>query len=343
MQTFKDYTGSVYGGLGHLLWAYCHAKQIAIPSKLALIQDLERFDFVIWRDLLSELQELTGHSHLALDIASMLETKHLGVMGYLASSSANIETAIRRYHDFHRLLYDGNPLVVEAAGDVLMVRWEVPEALVTHLTNEIAIALVFQFLNRYLKPHQFQLAEIHFSHAAPKSTLCYEKYFRCPVKFQQTYSQLVVPINILAQPIDQADQTLQKLLLQQAHHLLSQLPNSTQLDQRLQSAILTGLQQGEFQLEQVAEQLNIRPRQLQRHLQQQGTTFSERLQEVRLLVAVQYLRDPHLSLNEISLLLGFSEQSAFQRAFRKWTLMTPKQWRKQYLSQDNTAITHIYE
>lgn len=331
MQRLKDYTGSVYGGLGHLLWCYCQAKQIAVPPQLALIQDLERFDYIIWRDVLTELQMLTAHPYLALDIAKHIEPKHLGVLGYLASSSATIGSALTRYYDFHRLLYDGNPLVIEAKGDLMLVRWEVPEALVTHLTNEIAVALVFQFLNRYLRPEQFQIAEIHFTHPAPTSIAYYEQYFRCPVKFQQPYSQLIMPMSVLAQPIVQADQTLQQLLLQQAQHLLAQLPNSTQLDQRLQSAILSGLQQGEFQLEKIAAQLQIQPRQLQRHLQQQGTTFSQRLQEVRLLLAVEYLKDLHLSLNEISLLLGFSEQSAFQRAFRKWTQMTPKQWRKQHI------------
>ena len=53
------------------------------------------------------------------------------------------------------------------------------------------------------------------------------------------------------------------------------------------------------------------------------------MQEVRCLLAEQYLQDPHLSLQEIALLLGYSEQSAFQRAFKQWTQHTPQQWRLQ--------------
>jgi len=48
-------------------------------------------------------------------------------------------------------------------------------------------------------------------------------------------------------------------------------------------------------------------------------------------MAMQYLKDPHLSVQEISMLLGYSEQSAFQRAFKQWTAQTPQQWRSEYL------------
>ena len=70
-------------------------------------------------------------------------------------------------------------------------------------------------------------------------------------------------------------------------------------------------------------------RQLQRHLQQQGSTYQQRMQQVRCMLAEEYLRDPHLGLHEIALLLGYSEQSAFQRAFKQWRHVTPLQWRQQ--------------
>ena len=102
-------------------------------------------------------------------------------------------------------------------------------------------------------------------------------------------------------------------MVQQAQALLEQLPNSTQLDQRLQHSILTGLQKNQYQIEYIAAQLGLSVRQLQRHLQQQSTTFQERVQQVRFMLATEYLKDPHLSLQEIALLLCYSEQSAFQK------------------------------
>ena len=86
-----------------------------------------------------------------------------------------------------------------------------------------------------------------------------------------------------------------------------------------------------FQIEHIAKQMNFSVRQLQRYLQKQGQTYQQRMQEIRCMMAMQYLKDPHLSLQEISMLLGYSEQSAFQRAFKQWTAQTPQQWRSEYI------------
>lgn len=72
MSQLKNYTGSVYGGLGHLLKAYCEAKGLEIPGQLQQVQNLERFDYVIWRDLLEDLKRLHPRTGLGLEIALLL-------------------------------------------------------------------------------------------------------------------------------------------------------------------------------------------------------------------------------------------------------------------------------
>ena len=333
MQQFKEYTGSVYGGLGHLLMCYYQAKKLPIPEKLHQIQNLERFDYALWRDLLSTLEQQLPQPALGLEIAKYVQPKHLGIIAYLALSCDHLGEALQRYHDFHRLIYDGGPLQVEAQNDYLSIRWsELPVHMTTQLTEEIAIALMMEFLKHFMQFEDICLHEVHFHHPAPKNIALYEQYFHCKVRFSQPITQVLLPVSELAKPFHQGDQTLQHLLLQQAQALLEKLPNSTQTDQRLQQAILTGLQKNMYQIEHIAQQLHISVRQLQRHLQQQGTTYQKRMQEVRCLLAEQYLQDPHLSLQEIALLLGYSEQSAFQRAFKQWTQHTPQQWRMQRAS-----------
>jgi hypothetical protein len=86
------------------------------------------------------------------------------------------------------------------------------------------------------------LHEVHFVNTAPKNIMVYEQYFRCKVRFDQPKTQLLLPVTEAFKPLRTGDHTLQQLLLQQAQALLDKLPNSTQLDQRLQHAILTGLQ-----------------------------------------------------------------------------------------------------
>lgn len=334
MLVLKNYVGSVYGGLGHLLLDYYQSKQLEVPEKLLAIQNLERFDFALWRDLLTTLDQQLQRPALGLEIAQLVEAKHLGIIGYLALSSKTLGEAFMRYHDYHRLIYDGSPLQVQGEGNYFSIGWiEVPFQLNTQLTDEIAIALMTEFMkSNILDSHHLHLYEVHFQHLAPKNIALYEQYFRCKVRFGQAKNQVLLPVSELSTPLKQGDQTLQKLLKQQAEALLEQFPNSTQIDQKLQQAILIGLQKNQFQIEHIAEQMNFSVRQLQRHLQKQGKTYQQRMQEIRCMMAMQYLKDPHLSLQETAMLLGYSEQSAFQRAFKQWTQLTPQQWRQQNMS-----------
>lgn len=328
MQQVKDYSDSVYGGLANLLYIYCQNNDVNIPPKLLEIQNLERVDFSIWSDLLKEIQKQSSVSGLGLKISEFVQPKHLGVIGYMALSCETLGEAFSRYYDFHRLIYDGTPLKFKIFNDNLFIRWEESPTPYTHqVTDEISIALLFQFIRLYVATEKIKVHEIHFRYAEPANIKIYENFFDCKIMFSQTAMQVILPLSVLNTPIKQADSTLQKLLTKQAQDLLEQLPNSSHMGERLQQSILKGLQINSYQIEDVASELNISVRQLQRYLQQQNTTYQQTLQNVRKLLAVQYLQDPYLSLQEISLLLSYSEQSAFQRAFKQWMGVTPQQWR----------------
>lgn len=331
MMQLKDYAGSIYGGLGQLLYTFSEAKGLKISSKLQQIQNVERFDYTVWREILDDIQSQVQSPALGLDISKYVQPKHIGIIAYIAQSCDTLGEALTRYHDFHRLIYDGSPLKVEYYDEQhISVRWEnLPTHLTTQITDEIAMAVVIQFLRQFISD-DISLYQVNFIHHQPKNSMLYQAFFKCPVLFQQEKVELIFPISALAISFKRSDQTLQKLLMQQAQALLESLPNATQLDERLQQSILLGLQKNNYQIEAIAKQLNMSIRQLQRHLQSQNTTYQQRVQDVRQLLAFQYLQDPHLGLHEIALLLSYSEQSAFQRAFKQWTGLTPQQWRLQH-------------
>ncbi|MFW1733696.1 AraC family transcriptional regulator ligand-binding domain-containing protein [Acinetobacter sp. ULE_I001] len=331
MMQLKDYAGSVYGGLGQLLYTFSEAKGLKISSKLQQVQNVERFEYTVWREILDDIQAQVQSPALGLDISKHVQPKHIGIIAYIAQSCDTLGEALTRYHDFHRLIYDGSPLKVEYYDEQhISVRWEnLPTHLTTQITDEIAMAVLIQFLRQFISD-DISLYQVNFIHHQPKNGMVYQAFFKCPVLFQQEKVELIFPISALAISFKRSDQTLQKLLMQQAQALLASLPNATQLDERLQQSILLGLQKNNYQIETIAKQLNMSIRQLQRHLQSQNTTYQQRVQDVRQLLAFQYLQDPHLGLHEIALLLSYSEQSAFQRAFKQWTGLTPQQWRIQH-------------
>lgn len=331
MEYLSYFRGTIHGGLAQLLYSYFEANQLTIPDTLAQIQHVERFEYRIWRDLLHDLSQQRKRPGLGLEIAQYVQPKHIGIMAYIAMSCDTLGDAMYRYHDLHRLLFDGSPVELEMFENSVAIRWAALAFDSNELiTDEIAIALMMEFLKHVLSSENVHLHEVHFCHPAPKSVAIYEQYFRCKVRFSQDKTQIIVPLQELGKPFKFSDQKLQKILIQQAETLLEQQSNSTSIsDYQIQHALLQGLQKGQFQIEHIAHAVNMSVRQLQRQLKLQNTSFQERIQAIRRMMSEQYLKDPHLSLQDIALLLGYSEQSAFQRAFKQWTGMTPQQWRSQ--------------
>ena len=105
------------------------------------------------------------------------------------------------------------------------------------------------------------------------------------------------------------------------------LPRRGELSEMVRDALTSDLQSGPT-LEGVAARLGRPPRSLQRRLKAEGISYNGILDELRHDLALRYLGQRDLSLAEVAFLLGFAEQSVFQRAFRRWTGTSPAEWRR---------------
>lgn len=124
-----------------------------------------------------------------------------------------------------------------------------------------------------------------------------------------------------------ADPALATLLGRYAAQLIERLPRSEDPLELTRCALITRLRSGEPTLERVAGDLGVTGRTLQRRLVEQGSSFKELLDEVRRELACAYLKKSSISLSEIAYLLGYSDASAFNRAFRRWVDETPAEYR----------------
>lgn len=228
MHQFKDYTGSVYGGLGHLLYTYSQAKGLAISEKLEQVQNLERFDFCLWRELLTDVDQHLKIPALGLEIAEYVQPKHLGIIAYIALSCNTLGEALYRYHDLHRLIYDGSPLQADMLGDYLAIGWgSVPFHLTTQVSNEIAICRDVSVPETFygnLKIFIFMRFTLPIRH--PRMSRYTNSISIAKSVFLSLWRRIILPVAELAKPFRQGDQTLQHLLMQQAQALLDKLPNS---------------------------------------------------------------------------------------------------------------------
>ncbi|AXQ31713.1 AraC family transcriptional regulator [Solimonas sp. K1W22B-7] len=126
-----------------------------------------------------------------------------------------------------------------------------------------------------------------------------------------------------------ADPAMQQLAQAQAETLLRELATESAFLQELDAVLTRGLPLGRVSLAETAAALRLSTRTLHRRLEEEGTAFRAELDRVRRRIAETLLRDPRVTLADIAFLLGYTEQSTFQQAFKRWTGKTPGQYRSQ--------------
>lgn len=290
-------------------------------------QQLERVPIGTWRAMLQAASRQLQDEQLGLHLGQHVNPTHFGVMGYVLLACDNLGAALQRMEAFHRLLYDVNPLAVTQEGDNLALRWGSERGRPGALVDETAITALVQFARDITASSQAPV-RIDFINPPPTDIAPYNAFFSCDVRFGQAATCAVFPARLLAHPLRQPDQALLALLEAQAARLLADLPVSDALDSQVRHRVAELAPEGRHSLDNVAQALNLSARTLHRRLEQHGLNFRRLRDDTLRRIAEDHLRDAHLQLADVALLLGYSEQSAFQRAFRRWTGRTPRQFRQ---------------
>jgi AraC-like DNA-binding protein len=221
-----------------------------------------------------------------------------------------------------------NPLHYRLEGGTVVLEWGVEQGRPGPLADETAIASLVQ-MARELCGKSFAPEQVDFVNPQPAQLKPYRDYFGCAVRFGQARTTVRFPARFLALPLRHPDPALLELLARQADALLAELPGAGDVEQSVRRCIARLSRDGEPTLQRVAGELHTTPRTLHRRLEAGGHNFRGLREDTRRRLAEEYLRDPRLQLGEIAQLLGFSEQSAFSRSFRRWTGRTPSAFRRE--------------
>jgi len=326
--------GVVPGTYVRLLYEYLERcgfdarKILKEPPPEAAGHGLGRYPVERWRRLLQQTSAQLDDPLLGLHLGRSITPAHFGVIGYVLLACGNLGAALQRMQRYQRLIYDVNPMHYRLEDGAVVLEWGVEQGRPGVLADECAIAALVQ-MARDLTGKAFPVDQVCFVNPAPASLKPYRDYFGCPVKFGQPRTVLRFPSRLLGLPLRQPDAALLGLLQRQADTLLGELPDVSDIGQAVRRCIASLSRAGEPSLQRVAAELHTTPRTLHRRLQSQGHNFRELRESTRQHLAEDYLRDPRLRLGEIAQLLGFSEQSAFSRSFRRWTGQAPNAWRRQ--------------
>jgi AraC-like DNA-binding protein len=284
----------------------------------------------VWRRLLADGLALTPDSPAPeLEVGACVTPRHLGVLGYLVLATDTLGEAMLAYQRYETLFYGTSLAQIEVMENEAEIRWPPSDNELGQQADGAAIAALVTFLRRQIDqpPPPSAISFLHSVNA--DSARAYDAFFGCSVDWNDTHVRVRFPLRYLSLPMPRRDPTLRRLLDRQAQAMLRALPQSSEADRQMQRVVLRMLSDGEPSLARAAAAMHMSPRTLQRRLARHGLSWQQWLDRSREQLAHQYLEDRALTLADIALLLGFSEQSAFNRAYKRWTGRSPGRDRRQ--------------
>jgi AraC-like DNA-binding protein len=280
--------------------------------------------------LYEEAARLTGDDAFGLHMSERTSLRVFDLLGYVLMNSPTLGEGLERAARYQSIWNDGAVCEMDASEGRARVtyRYLSLDGATCRQDCEMTLGLVVTF-GRAATGVDWSPLEVSFRHAAPAETDEHRRIFRCPVRFSRPANEVVFDASLLKLPLLGADPALSAVLERQARELLSRLPRRTGCAEGVRREIVGALGRGgDAGLEAVARRLGLSARTLQRKLREEGTSHQSLLDEIRRELSERYLREREMSVGEVAYLLGFSESSAFHRAFRRWTGLTPTEFRR---------------
>lgn len=267
--------------------------------------------------------------------AALLVAEHYvpgdyGLVGFVAMNCATLGDSLVELVRFGALWTD-DPSFVLTADDTLAYSYQTsfPYGPGLRYANEAGFAEVVNAA-RLLTETRFSPSAVTFEHGRPADARAHEAFFGCPVRFDAPETTMVFPREALSLALPKADAQLGAFLHRAASEELGRRRRESSPPELIKEIIGEELAHGLPPLDRIARRLATSERTLRRRLEEEGTSFRTILDETRAELARSYVRDGRLSLSEVALLVGFSETSAFNRAFKRWTGSPPSMWRSQH-------------
>ena len=279
----------------------------------------------IWRTLLNNSPE----NNLGLKIGKNLNAVRGNILGLLASNSPTLESALDNVCKYHALM-SGDPqpyMKKKPEGAYFCQLSSLRDLEVSRHTLECMYSAILTIL-RQMARKNISPAQIEFTHAKPRATEELEAFFNCPIVYDGKENTMLFNYETLSYNALYANEQLLGTIEQHAKKMLAELRTADTWTDKVQRTVITAISKGNYDINSVASELTVSSRKLQQVLKSENTNFKTILDSVRKEMAVDHLQNSRFSIAELALLLGFSEQSAFNHAFKRWTGKTPGEYKQ---------------
>ena len=270
--------------------------------------------------------------YFGLHMGEYAEAGSWSILGYMMMNCETLGEAFEKSARYHRII--GN--LIEGKATLRLNKIKVVLVTPPHAPKmsrhcfEATISSSVRMM-RTLTGEEINPLKVTFSYPEPVSTAEYERVFRCPVLFDQKETGFVINIGLLNKPILYANPELLGHFEHYAQAYLAEMDRQDEHTRAVTKIILSRLDDEGLTIKKVAKEMSVSVRTLQYRLKREGVVFTDLLKDVRENLAKKYLCQDY-TVEEITYLLGFSEPSVFRKAFKKWSGVTPSEYRERPFS-----------
>lgn len=274
---------------------------------------------------------LVDDPDFGLQAARLLHPSHLGALGYAWLASPTLRAALERLCRYLKMLTEAREIRVSDAGGRVAIETRLePAARGLPERADIAMTVLMTMCRWNCGPDLRPLA-VRFRHPRPSDASGFDALFGVAVVFGADRNEIVLATGDVDRPLPSGNPHLARINDAYLVDYLERLERGD-LTSLVKRAIAERLSGGAVRIVTVAEALNLSVRTLQRRLESSGTSFGDLIDETRREMAERGLRDSGTTLTEIAFRTGFSSQSAFTGAVRRWTGMAPGAYRRRLLA-----------
>jgi len=273
--------------------------------------------------------EASEHEALALELAQQNVMHGMGLVGHIFFNCKTLHSAILHYQRYYGLVNESIELALVEHNGLARLEYTVKTG-AEYSRYEMEYSLALAGLRaKALLQSGLDLEYVCFAHRAPAYAARYEALFQCPVRFEQPSAAIVFDAAYLNFKMPRTSPSLYKVLNAHLERLLGRMARSYSVADQVSSIVRKKMSDPALDADYVAGCLNMSRNTLYRRLKKEGQSYNDIVAEVKKQFAIASLQDRRHSMTELAFLLGFSEVSAFSRAFKRWTGEAPNMYSKQ--------------
>lgn len=295
--------------------------------------------FATYSKIINKLRGLLPFQHPALKLAKyQLENLHKNIWMNLFIKSPNLNTAFITAIQYRYIFSQEIFWSWDTEGGYTLIRHNSFTSSQYHDNEHVlhSVARAYKLMLQVLSPRRDNICSVSLIQKQNTNDREIEHYFSCPVLYEQDFNGFIIK-NEKLYLHNKAFNKLEynKLLKQVIEHPVT-FPNNQLFSESVKCLIVRTLCSSHCNIEDISTMLKIHVRTLQSRLDREKLTFKRILNDVRANIAKQLLSQNGVSLSQISIILGYSEPSAFTRSFKAEHGISPRSWRQRYIEQNNS-------